>query len=85
MVRQSAAVLTFKSSFSPWEQAPAHYIFCTRDVSIPLKLQKAVASQPGKWSTSSLDTGHSPQLVCPGDIARLVDAFVQDLSSEGAM
>jgi pimeloyl-ACP methyl ester carboxylesterase len=76
MVPQSQGALTFTSSFAPWKHIPAHYILCSDDLCIPLPAQKTIASQEGgKWSTTTLETGHSPFLICPAIVADSIVAF----------
>jgi hypothetical protein len=85
MARQSHSALTFESTFSPWECVPAHYVFCEDDVTVPIEVQKGMMSVPGKWSSSSVQTGHSPCLVVPDEVAGIVDRFVRSIDGVGGL
>ena len=85
MVRQSSSLLHFKSTFSPWDHVPAHYINCEPDRSIPPEMQRSMAAQKGMWTTNSLKKGHFPSLACPGELAGCVDAFIKEILTDSAI
>ena len=82
---QSSSLLHFKSTFSPWDHVPAHYINCEPDRSIPPEMQRSMAAQKGMWTTNSLKKGHFPSLACPGELAGCVDAFIKEILTDSAI
>lgn len=77
LVPQSAKPLSLTLSFEPWKQVPAQYIVCEDDTTFPIPMQRAMASlEGGKWSTSSIQTGHSPFLIIPDKLATMIVNFV---------
>jgi hypothetical protein len=60
-----------------WRTIPATYIVCDRDQAIPPALQIEMAGRAGV-TTTHLDSGHSPFLSRPGELADLLVTIVAD-------
>lgn len=72
-MRQSSGALEVIQYYTPWRFVPATYIICERDNSLSVEAQRYMASQDGgKWRIASLETGHSPLLVCPDKVAEIL-------------
>jgi pimeloyl-ACP methyl ester carboxylesterase len=53
-----------------WQSLPSTYVVCTRDNAIPPALQERMSERAG--SVSHLDSGHSPFLARPDDLAAII-------------
>jgi pimeloyl-ACP methyl ester carboxylesterase len=56
---------------------PRHYIECTHDAAIPLALQREMQSVWPCASVTTLESGHSPFLSMPDQLAATLDALME--------
>jgi pimeloyl-ACP methyl ester carboxylesterase len=52
---------------------PRAYIVCSSDCVIPPKFQRSLAREELGVEPIELDSGHSPMLTCPGELAEILD------------
>lgn len=67
---QSLASLTQPARRAGWRDIASSYLICERDATFPVPLQELLAGRPG--SSRRLDSGHSPFLSRPAELARLL-------------
>ncbi|KAK7903746.1 hypothetical protein LTR67_001766 [Exophiala xenobiotica] len=62
-----------KVTYPAWKHVPSTYLFCERDMAIPLHAQKAMVENSGvQWRVDTLDASHSPFLSMPDETARSI-------------
>ncbi|KAL4748176.1 hypothetical protein BDW72DRAFT_180958 [Aspergillus terricola var. indicus] len=54
--------------YEPWHDIPCMYLFCDKDLGIPLAAQEAFAKRLGTPVTFHIDASHSPFLSQPGKV-----------------
>jgi pimeloyl-ACP methyl ester carboxylesterase len=67
---QSTSSLTQPLSRAAWTELPSTYVVCEQDQAIPVFAQEAMSSRAG--TVLRLDTGHSPFLAEPAELAALL-------------
>ncbi|SNT52663.1 alpha/beta fold hydrolase [Actinacidiphila glaucinigra] len=67
---QSLASVTQPLTQAAWRTIPSTYILCEHDLAIPLPLQEAMATHAQR--TVRLQSGHSPFLSKPAELARIL-------------
>ncbi|MFE0626305.1 alpha/beta hydrolase [Streptomyces sp. NPDC058864] len=68
--KQSLASVTQPLTRAVWRDVPSSYIVCEQDRAIPAAFQYSMARQAGR--VRSMDSGHSPFLSHPAELARLI-------------
>ncbi len=67
---QSTSSLTQPLSRAAWRELPSTYVVCEQDQAIPVEAQEAMSGRAG--TVLRLDTGHSPFLAAPAELAALL-------------
>jgi pimeloyl-ACP methyl ester carboxylesterase len=67
---QSTSSLTQPLSRAAWRELPSTYVICEQDQAIPVEAQEAMSGRAG--TVLRLDTGHSPFLAAPAELAALL-------------
>ena len=67
---QSTSSVTQPLSRAAWRELPSTYVVCTQDQAIPVPAQQAMSGHAG--TVLHLDTGHSPFLAAPAELAELL-------------
>ncbi|KAL4814655.1 Alpha/beta hydrolase fold-1 [Aspergillus spinulosporus] len=65
---QPIVSFTEPALYEPWHEIPCMYIFCDKDLGIPLAAQEAFAKRLGTPVTFHIDASHSPFLSQPGKV-----------------
>ncbi|CBF87084.1 alpha/beta hydrolase [Aspergillus nidulans FGSC A4] len=65
---QPMASFTEPALYEPWHDIPCMYLFCDKDLGIPLAAQKSFAEKLGTPVTFHIDASHSPFLSQPGKV-----------------
>lgn len=59
-----------KMTYPGWKYVPCTYLFCEKDMAIPLEAQKGMVESSGvTWRTETVDASHSPFLSVPDKVA----------------
>lgn len=67
-----------KATRTPWKDTPTTFVYCEKDLSIPLEMQKimvtdVVGSMPPKsFAEARLDAGHFPFCSMPHEVVKIV-------------
>jgi len=62
-----------KVSYAGWKHVPSTYLFCEKDMAIPIQAQKGMVESSGvQWKTEILNTGHSPFISMPEETAKAI-------------
>ncbi|KAK5273220.1 hypothetical protein LTR96_002852 [Exophiala xenobiotica] len=62
-----------KVTYPAWKYVPSTYLFCERDMAIPLHAQKGMVENSGvQWRVDALDASHSPFLSMPDETAHSI-------------
>jgi pimeloyl-ACP methyl ester carboxylesterase len=72
---QSTSSLTQPLSRAAWRELPSTYVVCEQDQAIPVEAQEAMSGRAG--TVLRLDTGHSPFLAAPAELAALLRGVLQ--------
>ncbi|KAM0274894.1 hypothetical protein ACHAQH_007783 [Verticillium albo-atrum] len=75
-------IMHCKCEFEPWDQGfNVGYIFTEEDLTLPIDVQKAMASQfPEGSFTANLRASHSPFLSMPKELGDAIQACVKHAS-----
>ncbi|KAL4762386.1 alpha/beta hydrolase [Aspergillus foveolatus] len=65
---QPMVSFTEPALYEPWHDIPSMYLFCDKDLGIPLAVQEAFAERLGTPVTFHIDASHSPFLSQPGKV-----------------
>lgn len=72
---QSYQVMHSKLSYAAWKHVPCTYLYCSRDMAIPLEVQKMMVNETAggvDMRTDEIDAGHSPFLSKPREMAESI-------------
>ncbi len=69
-------------SRAAWRHVASHYVVCTEDRAIVPTVQRRLAARAG--STRELPTSHSPMLSAPRQLADMISAFAQSVTTQAA-
>ena len=58
-----------------------YYVLCTRDLAIPVELQRRMIAENECAEVIELDTDHTPQLSMTKELAEALDRFAAHLSA----
>lgn len=59
------------------------YVRCLDDAALPVSVQDSMLQESGtKWSVHTLNSGHSPFLSCPDDLAKCLMSVAVDFARE---
>jgi len=66
-----------KVTRAAWKRIPSHYVICTEDRAVPLRLQERLAARVN--SSSQISSSHSPMISQPVKLIDLLEGAVRDL------
>ncbi|KAK5741455.1 hypothetical protein LTR17_003890 [Elasticomyces elasticus] len=73
LMYQSHGHFTSKLTYAAWKHIPSGYIICTKDMAIPLHVQKRMSTQPGSgFEIERLEASHTPFYSVPEEAVRVV-------------
>lgn len=76
---QPAAGLRMATRAGPaFDALPKLYIHCARDASVLPSAQRLMCAGQKALTVAEIDTGHVPQLTCPGRLAAIIDGWLSD-------
>lgn len=62
-----------KATYPGWKHVPRTYLYCEKDMAIPIQAQKGMVESSGvEWKTESIDASHSPFLSVPEEVANSI-------------
>ena len=86
LLPQSQAIFRTPSSTPAWPDSTFDgrraYIRCSQDAVFPVSLQDQIMKDSKvDWIVHTVDTGHSPFLICPADLASHITALADSFQS----
>ncbi|KEF51510.1 uncharacterized protein A1O9_12427 [Exophiala aquamarina CBS 119918] len=69
----SYQTLASKVTYPGWKHVPRTYLYCEKDMAIPIHAQKGMVESSGvEWRTETVDASHSPFLSVPEEMANSI-------------